>query len=105
MLRGINFDGRKDHSTMIEENDRCIIKTKEHVAFVEEPGRNFFGHQSLTHSRAIDIAGVIINYIESYSTRISQLMAIRWDGTNVTTYLLERCGNWLLETSFNKPLQ
>lgn len=102
-IKGLYFDGRKDE-TMCIKNNRRIIKQEEHIALIKAPGDLYFGHITLSQSRATDIAKSILNYVETNEVDLSQLMVIGCDGTNVNT-------GWkggvirLLETHLNRPLQ
>lgn len=102
-IKGLYFDGRKDE-TMCFENNRRIIKHEEHIALIAAPGDLYFGHITLSQSRATDIAKSILNYMETNQVDLSQLMVIGCDGTNVNT-------GWkggvirLLETYLDRPFQ
>nr|CAH7731779.1 unnamed protein product [Callosobruchus chinensis] len=103
-LGGLYFDGRKDRTILQVDNRRKEI-TEEHIALIQEPNGNYFGHLSLSSPvKAIDIANGILSHITKKGISLKDLKVIGCDGTNINT-------GWkggvirLIEEQLGRPLQ
>ncbi|CAH0560405.1 unnamed protein product [Brassicogethes aeneus] len=103
-LDGLYFDGRKDH-TIVQVGNRRKEIIEEHVALIQEPNGNYFGHLSLSPPvKAIDMANGILSYITEKGISLTNLKVIGCDGTNLNT-------GWkggvirIIEERLQRPLQ
>ncbi|CAH0562813.1 unnamed protein product [Brassicogethes aeneus] len=103
-IKGLYFDGRKDQTLEYVAGKR-IVKPEEHIALVEEPNSQYFGHLSLFPSvKAVDLSNGIIRFLSDLNIDTQELQVIGCNGTNVNTGWKGGAIRYI-EVALNKPLQ
>ncbi|CAH1113740.1 unnamed protein product [Psylliodes chrysocephalus] len=85
-IRGLYFDGRKDKTVAISlDLKRRTSSVEEHIVLIEEPRSFYLGYVSSVSSSAENIFRSIIDFFETSSKSLENIVAVGCDGTVTNT--------------------